>query len=670
MGQKAEEEKISLSIRCSLNSIKNGQEIHTCSATAPNCEIPVITEGQVFGIFMIAIILPSLPLWISAVCFFSGFCDHGLKNVRKVRTHLNPFIRESHLQREHLNNNGREMDTFLERQNNERRQLKEDFERHSQITEAQSGISAPARLENIPTTNRSNEKSANVGASNTSGSVHSEPLPILREPRKLDLNQKRLQHKKEKIQFLEHQKSQRKKLFEIPQSSQQQKQPQQQPQQQIPQPFQPQPPQPQQQPIIPSLESINNLFGFPSYENLGSQSSFNMTSVSQQLPFYPPPVNMELITKVQELTAQNNQLMGNNFKALDTITQLVESFNLMAYSIKFWSGNIAQQIPPPPLPQHSSSESQKEPPIAKIPVKKPSNGSNCSNISSSNGINGIVPKFNQQKQQKQQQKFNGIPKIKIENVQLSRKEISPQIRNGPIKPEKIAPIIDDISDNDDGGGGDDNLLFLPNPPPEIYQQWHILQQQYNQNEQDHIQMSDEEIEDNLLFRIVSHCGTFLPPWLFRNFRDSVAEFFDEFYMEDEDRSETLNSLKLFPDTEPMEAAVEKKLYNYIWPLICKAIRKTSQEMHLNFDIFGTEKSDWIVTDVELQHFRALMENDDEDDDLSSASSEDEEDNVNELVLQQPTTTTAANQQQQQRRQPPDLQALAQERIDEVSEEEY
>jgi hypothetical protein len=608
---------------------------------------------------MIAIILPSLPLWISAVCFFSGFCDHGLKNVRKVRTHLNPFICESHLQRENLNNDGREMDTFLERQNDEQRQLKEDIERHSQITEAQSGISAPARLENIATTNRSNERSANVGAFNAPGSVHSEPLPnnISREPRKLDLNQKRLQHKKEKIQFLEHQKSQRKKLFEIPQHSQQQ----QHPQQQIPQSFQPQPPQPQQQqPTIPSLEAINNLFGFPSYENLGSQSTFNMTSVSQQLPFYPPPVNMDLITKVQELTAQNNQLMGNNFKALDTITQLVESFNLMAYSIKFWSGNIAQQIPPQP-PQQPSSESQKEPPIAKIPVKKPSNRSNCSNISS-NGINGIVPKLNQQ----QQQKCNGIPKIKIENVQLSRKEIPPQIRNGPIKPEKIAPIIDDISEDDDGGGGDDNLLFLPNPPQEIYQQWHILQQQYNQNEQDHIQMSDKEIEENLLFRIVSHCGTFLPPWLFRNFRDSVAEFFDEFYMEDEDRSQTLNSLKLFPDTEPMEAAVEKKLYDYIWPLICKAIRKTSQEMHLNFDIFSTEKSDWIVTDVELQHFRALMDNDDEDDDLSSASSEDD---VNEFALQQPTTT-AANQQQQQRRQPPDLEALAQERIDEVSEEEY
>uniref|UniRef100_A0A914YFA3 Uncharacterized protein n=1 Tax=Panagrolaimus superbus TaxID=310955 RepID=A0A914YFA3_9BILA len=243
---------------------------------------------------------------------------------------------------------------------------------------AVAAAAASSRRVISATTKREGNESGG-GNFNVASSVHSEPLPnISREPRKLDLDKKRLQHKKEKNQFLEHQKIQAKKLFAIPPNSaaprlnplnqQQQQQPI-----QIPQPLHQQQPQQQQQqpPTIPSLEAINNLFGFPSYENLlGSQSSFNMTSVSQQLPYYPPPVNMELITKVQELTAQNNQLMGNNFKALDTITQLVESFNLMAYSIKFWSGNIAQQMSPLPPPSSESMNEQREPPIAKIPVAK------------------------------------------------------------------------------------------------------------------------------------------------------------------------------------------------------------------------------------------------------------------------------------------------------------
>uniref|UniRef100_A0A914Z2R5 Uncharacterized protein n=1 Tax=Panagrolaimus superbus TaxID=310955 RepID=A0A914Z2R5_9BILA len=185
-------------------------------------------------------------------------------------------------------------------------------------------------------------------------------------------------------------------------------------------------------------------------------------------------------------------------------------------------------------------------------------------------------------------------------------------------------------------------------------------------------MSDDEIEENLLLRIVTHCGTFLPPWIYRSFRDSVVQNFDELYLQDENRSETLNSLKLYPDTEPMEAAVEKKLYNFIWPLICKAIRKAAQELYLNSDIFGTEKSDWITLDAELEYFRSLMDNhDDDDDDLSSASS-DEDESMNEFSLQQSNNHHQQHQQQQQQqqRQPPDLEALAQERIDEVSEEEY
>jgi hypothetical protein len=454
---------------------------------------------------------------------------------------------------------------------------------------------------------------------------------------RLDLNQKRLQHKKEKIQFLEHQKAQARKLFAIPVSQSQSKTSQgptttttvsqQEPQQ--PQIF-----------IPTTLEAMNNLIGFPSFESLGTHSTFNMSSVSQQPPYFPPPVNMDLIAKVQELTAQNNQLMGNNYKALDTITQLVESFNLMAYSMKFWSGNIAaQQVTPQPEPQPPV---YKEPPIAKIPVKAPS-------LSSSDGVNGISSKNNRRGKKK-------VPKIRIENVILAGKAVTSKMINGK-KPEAVVPIFDDTSEDDDAMGGADENWFIPNPPPEISQQWHMLRRQYNANDLDTFHMSNEEIQENLLFRIVSHCGNFLPPWIFRSFRDSVTELFDELYTEDEHRSETLSELHLFPDTEPMEAAVEKKLYDYIWPIICKAIRKTSQEMYLNSDIFGTDTTEWITTEEELEHFRTLMN----DDDISSSSS-DASMEMDEMLYQ-------SNHQQQQR-QPPDLQALAQERIDEVSEEEY
>uniref|UniRef100_A0AC34GIC7 Uncharacterized protein n=1 Tax=Panagrolaimus sp. ES5 TaxID=591445 RepID=A0AC34GIC7_9BILA len=153
----------------------------------------------------------------------------------------------------------------------------------------------------------------------------------------------------------------------------------------------------------------------------------------------------------------------------------------------------------------------------------------------------------------------------------------------------------------------------------------------------------------------------------------VVGHFEELYLQDDNRSETLNSLKLYPDTEPMEAAVEKRLYDFIWPLICKAIRKAAQELYLNCDIFGTEKSDWITLDAELLYFRSLMDNDD-DDDLSLASSDEDDDDdesMNEFLLQQSNHQQQQQiQQQQQQRQPPDLEALAQERIDEVSEEEY
>uniref|UniRef100_A0A7E4WCU4 G_PROTEIN_RECEP_F2_4 domain-containing protein n=1 Tax=Panagrellus redivivus TaxID=6233 RepID=A0A7E4WCU4_PANRE len=64
------------------------------AATAPGCDLPTVGNVQLIGLFLTTIILPSLPYWILSVCFLAGFCGHGIQSVRKMRQHLNPFIRD------------------------------------------------------------------------------------------------------------------------------------------------------------------------------------------------------------------------------------------------------------------------------------------------------------------------------------------------------------------------------------------------------------------------------------------------------------------------------------------------------------------------------------------------------------------------------------------------
>ena len=474
---------------------------------------------------------------------------------------------------------------------------------------------------------------------------------------RLDLNQKRLQHKKE---FLEQKRSQTRKLFAPPNSSVQQ----------APSsaPTTTGPPQPLQVPPGYPGFGYNNLFGMPSFESLGTQSSFNMTSVSQQAPYFPPPLNvrlllfdfcpikgykfqMDLVTKVQELTAQNTQLMGANLTSLESLSQLVEAFRQISNSLKVWTENFTQNVPPPPRPLPPMNHVFREPPIARIPVKPAASfssgnsggGGGCSSSSNGihqNGVNGTSkPKLLRTRKS---------PKVKVEHVIPVGRAVTAQMLEGP-RVETVTRAPDDISEDDEAPLIANENWHIPNAPREVCEQWHMLRQQYNPNDQEPFFMSDKEIRENLLYRAIAHCGDFLPPWIYPNFRDAVAELFDELYTENESRSEILSALQLYPDTEPMEAAVEQKLYDFLWPMICKAIRKTSDGMYLNTEIFSSEKTEWIFIEQEFDRFRAEMSADD-----LSLSSEDSFDDY---------LSTGAN------RPPPDLQALAQERIDEVSEED-
>uniref|UniRef100_A0A7E4VE97 G_PROTEIN_RECEP_F2_4 domain-containing protein n=1 Tax=Panagrellus redivivus TaxID=6233 RepID=A0A7E4VE97_PANRE len=280
------------------------------AATAPGCNMSVVGDPQLIGLFLTAIILPSLPFWILSVCFLAGFCGHGLLSVRKVRRNLNPFIRDEKREVK--------LDPFL---NAEEQPLppKENIELESV---AATAISAPARLQvekeedatthTIPTI----EESVHVG----SASVQSAPT-VSREPRRLDLNKKRLEHRRDKKHYLEHMKTQSR-LFSID--------------------------------TIPgtSFASIPS-----AYTALTPPSTSDLTSASQQIPFmFPVPTADPMLVKyIDELkSSQMQQALQINslakavvdgFSKFDEFTEVIAKQNT-APQVSSDSDNTSTTSPP------------------------------------------------------------------------------------------------------------------------------------------------------------------------------------------------------------------------------------------------------------------------------------------------------------------------------------
>lgn len=136
----------------------------------------------------------------------------------------------------------------------------------------------------------------------------------------------------------------------------------------------------------------------------------------------------------------------------------------------------------------------------------------------------------------------------------------------------------------------------------------------------------DELKQNLFYRLAVHCASFLPDWLKNTFMDEVRLAFEDYYFDDDGRSSLFDKYDIYPDTEPIEAADDENLYDYCWPLICKAIYNVSAALFIDIDKFSSNTTEWVQENIELSKLSNTLN----EGDLSSVLEEFEADNESDI----------------------------------------
>ncbi|KAE9552037.1 hypothetical protein FO519_004762 [Halicephalobus sp. NKZ332] len=590
IGEKAERRIIEESIRCSLNSIKkdghsnwwnssiNFDHVTTItnpyerklkllnSANAPGCELKILPESKLSAIFVTWIVLPCLPFWILAVCFFAGFCNSGMKSVHKIRRGFNPFLRNKEMDNQDLLN-----------PINERTEEREDIEIRSQGT-APTGLSAPARIMSDSTIEEDaglpslldNQSTAVVGAP----SVRSEPLNSFHSrknnSRRIDLKKKYREYKRDRI-------------------------------------------------AENAVSRFSSESKFTDEFCPNSLSEFNMTSISERnIPINErmDPLTMnQLLMKYEDVQLQNRQLTMISQGTMAAVDDLKNSFMDFRNSFNMLSSRVDNDDCP------TSTKRMKRELIEMKNLNGAENGH--INVKSSSKFKNFINHRDSQDESSTSSgmKSNRCPKKKINGKirfeSNSKKAVTKEMMEIPV--EKIIDF-EDISEDE---FPEIDEWSLPNPPQEIIEYRRNLA---NIPRETWIcYPTEEEMKINLFFRLTAHCVENLPTWLKDTFVENCLERFEEIYLESEDRSTILCENSIFPDTEPLEAATEEKLRDFCFSIICKAITEASDDLFINVNFFSTYISEWISNSEELDRFSAGIMGGN----LSSVQEEGTEDRVEE-----------------------------------------
>lgn len=60
---------------------------------APGCELNPVFDDYFHSLFLMYIIIPSVPFFAVTFLLLAGCCGVGFKDIEKIREHLNPFVR-------------------------------------------------------------------------------------------------------------------------------------------------------------------------------------------------------------------------------------------------------------------------------------------------------------------------------------------------------------------------------------------------------------------------------------------------------------------------------------------------------------------------------------------------------------------------------------------------
>uniref|UniRef100_A0AC34RLU3 Uncharacterized protein n=1 Tax=Panagrolaimus sp. JU765 TaxID=591449 RepID=A0AC34RLU3_9BILA len=610
IGENYEREMIKKSIHCSLKTLTT--EYHTNwwnktinydhlttifdpykrkemlfdSVTAPGCEFEILKETKLLTIFFTSIILPCLPYWILAVCFFAGFCNNGLKSVRKIRTKFNPFLYEK------VKNN--ELNLGFLQSTNDTKNIKEDIEMQSQST-APTRATAPPIMQTesiieenefgLPSLNdttstaviaiiEENEyglpslndttSTAVIGAS----SVHSEPITNnikFKSSRKIDLTKRYREYRRERIQ--------------------------------------------NEQLLHTAIFNGSMSSRFTDEICPSTQSEFNMTSISNHC--LPKNLRMnngytmvDLITKYEEAQKQNTQLLLENRETRQTLKQLQESYSDIKDCIKTLLVKV----------DNSSTSTNIKPEILLEKNKK----------ETVDLLNNLTESYSDLRETVQMLSTKLIKELSDDdeksNIKKPRKKsLSPKGKKSEFaKKSAKQPIIEvsplEIVAGDISSGDEDDLpqinvashWSLPNPPPEVLQ--YRCDLMTGEKKYDVEYPSEQEIFTNLFYRLMAHCTNGLPQWLKNPYVHACRENFEELYLENDDKSTIFSERKIYPDTEAIEAAGDPNLIDFIFPIICQAIAQTCVDFFMDTRWLFRSVSPWVSEPLDLTRFEMHVMN--------------------------------------------------------------